>query len=72
MDGDPDMIYQVMYNLIENAVKFTNEGGYIAVGLRELDDRTVVSIRNSGAGIRQTRCRSSLSAFIRQTSPAAR
>ena len=51
VDGDPDMIHQVLYNLIENAVKFTNEGGYIEFRVDDLPDRDVVSIRNSGLGI---------------------
>lgn len=51
VDGDPDMIHQVVYNLIENAVKFTNEGGYIQLAIRDLPDRTSVAIKNSGAGI---------------------
>ena len=51
VDGDPDMIHQVVYNLIDNAVKFTNEGGYIEIGIREGPDRTTVSVENSGEGI---------------------
>ena len=51
VDGDPDMLHQVMYNLIENAVKFTNEGGYIYLGVTDREDRTVVCVRNSGPGI---------------------
>ena len=51
VDGDPDMIHQVMYNLIENAVKFTNEGGYIQIGVIDCENRTVVRVRNSGPGI---------------------
>lgn len=51
VDGDPDMIHQVMYNLIENAVKFTNEGGYIQIGVTDREDRTFVRVRNSGPGI---------------------
>ncbi len=51
VDGDPDMLHQVMYNLIENAVKFTNEGGYIYLGVTDREDRTVVCVRNSGSGI---------------------
>ena len=51
VDGDPDMIHQVVYNLIENAVKFTNEGGYIEVRTEDLKDRVVVHIKNSGEGI---------------------
>ena len=51
VDGDPDMIYQVVYNLVENAVKFTNEGGYIAVSMQETPDRTTVTIENSGDGL---------------------
>ncbi|MFR1477053.1 MAG: sensor histidine kinase [Hydrogeniiclostridium mannosilyticum] len=34
VDGDPDMIHQVVYNLIENAAKFTNEG-YIEVRVQD-------------------------------------
>ena len=51
VDGDPDMIHQVVYNLIDNAVKFTNQGGYIEIRIKSLTDRTVVSVENSGAGI---------------------
>lgn len=51
VDGDPDMIHQVLYNLLENAVKFTNETGYIEIHTVEAADRVAVSIRNSGPGI---------------------
>jgi signal transduction histidine kinase len=51
VDGDPDMIHQVVYNLFENAVKFTNEGGYIEVKITDMPDRVDVKIKNSGHGI---------------------
>ena len=37
VSADPDLMHQVIYNLIENAVKFVNEGGYIAVSYTHLD-----------------------------------
>ncbi len=51
VEADPDLIHQVVYNLIDNAVKFVNEGGYIRFGYREENGMTVVSIRNSGEGL---------------------
>lgn len=51
VDGDPDMIHQVVYNLIDNAVKFTNDNGYLEIRLKSEPSRTVVSVENSGAGI---------------------
>lgn len=49
--ADNDMIYQVIYNLFDNAVKFTNQDGYIQIGITEVDDKIQVSIKNSGTGI---------------------
>lgn len=49
--ADTDMIYQVIYNLFDNAVKFTNTGGYIKINVRDVNDKTEVSIKNSGEGI---------------------
>lgn len=51
VDGDPDMLHQVIYNLIENAVKFTNENGYIDINLSHHKGNSIVSIKNSGQGI---------------------
>lgn len=51
VDGDVDMIHQVVYNLIENAVKFTNEGGYIEIKIIDQPTKTDVVIKNSGQGI---------------------
>ena len=51
VEADPDLIHQVVYNLIENAVKFANEGGYIQVSYHQKPDAISVSIKNSGNGI---------------------
>jgi signal transduction histidine kinase len=53
IEGDPDMLHQVVYNLIDNAVKFTNEGGYLKIEIFQRDGRTTVSVENSGPGIAQ-------------------
>ena len=49
--GDEDLLHQVVYNLVENAVKFTNPGGYIKFTVCDSIDRVAVDIENSGSGI---------------------
>ncbi|MBE6754692.1 MAG: HAMP domain-containing histidine kinase [Ruminococcaceae bacterium] len=49
--GDPDLIHQVVYNLLDNAVKFTNKGGYISIRMYSRERSAYVRIANSGIGI---------------------
>jgi PAS domain S-box-containing protein len=49
--SDPDRMRQVFWNLLANAVKFTPEGGRIAVDLLEEDGEAVVTVTDSGVGI---------------------
>ncbi|MBE6805810.1 MAG: HAMP domain-containing histidine kinase [Ruminococcaceae bacterium] len=49
--ADYDLIYQVIYNLIDNAVKFTNQGGTISFKLLKTKSNVQFSIRNTGDGI---------------------
>ena len=52
--ADTDMIYQVIYNIFDNAVKFTNENGYIKIGIRDIGSKLEISIKNSGIGIKDS------------------
>ena len=51
VDADADLIHQVVYNLIENAVKFANVDGYLQYNYYEENNKTFITIRNSGEGI---------------------
>jgi len=49
--ADSDLVHQVIYNLVDNAVKFSDEGGEIAFKLWTKNNRVYFGIRNTGEGI---------------------
>jgi PAS domain S-box-containing protein len=49
--GDADKLRQILMNLIENAVKYSPDGGRIEVGLEARDSRVRVIVRDEGIGI---------------------
>lgn len=54
VEADKDLIYQVIYNLVDNAIKFTDEGGEIIFKLKAEGKNAIFSIKNSGEGISDT------------------
>ncbi|WAS91185.1 ATP-binding protein [Nannocystis punicea] len=48
---DPDRIFQVLSNLIGNAIKFTPEGGTITVTAEQHGKEVVFLVRDTGAGV---------------------
>ena len=50
--GDPARLQQVVWNLLSNAIKFTPRDGLVTVELGGRDGSVVVTVRDSGAGIR--------------------
>ncbi len=49
--GDPERIKQVIWNLLSNSVKFTNPGGLIEVRLERLENKALLIVSDTGAGI---------------------
>lgn len=49
--GSDLLMYRVFYNLIENAIKYNVDGGYINVFINENEDDVVIKIEDSGRGI---------------------
>ena len=49
--GDYDLLYQTIYNLFDNAIKFTPQNGTIDVGIDKTADDLKIKITNSGEGI---------------------
>lgn len=51
ISGDPDRLHDVFRNLVENAVKYSPDGGPIYIYGEQTRDSTIVEVRDSGVGI---------------------
>lgn len=51
VQGDPDRLQQVVWNLLSNAMKFTPVNGLVTVRLRKLEGALEVLVADSGKGI---------------------
>lgn len=49
--GDPRQLVSALYNLMDNAVKFSPSGGRVEIEVVEAEDEVRVAVRDSGPGI---------------------
>lgn len=51
MQGVRRMLYEIVYNLCDNAVKYNRDGGTVQVDVRATPEGTVLTVSDSGIGI---------------------
>jgi PAS domain S-box-containing protein len=51
LPADPDRLGQVLANLVENAIKYSPDGGTVELGIEGLADRVRFAVRDEGLGI---------------------
>jgi len=51
--GVPKIIYEIIYNLCDNAIKYNKVGGQITVSIFEQGGKAVLSVKDTGIGISQ-------------------
>lgn len=50
---DEQLIERVLFNLVENGIKYNREGGNVQVSTEDLPDRVKIRIADTGVGIRE-------------------
>jgi signal transduction histidine kinase len=63
--GDRDLLFEAVANLVDNAIKFTPEGGDVEISLARGDNETIVRVCDSGPGIGQQEIEAVLRRFYR-------
>jgi signal transduction histidine kinase len=51
VDGDPIRLMQVVSNLLDNAVKFTDRGGRVELNVSSNGGNAIIAVRDTGIGI---------------------
>ena len=51
IDADGALFHQAIYNLVENAIKYTSEGGQVFVRVRTVANDLVFEVQDTGIGI---------------------
>ncbi|RFA27338.1 hypothetical protein CAI21_15015 [Alkalilimnicola ehrlichii] len=51
INADPDRLFQILLNLVSNAIRFTPEGGRVTLTTDDLADSVEFSVQDTGPGI---------------------
>jgi len=63
--GDRDLLFEAVANLVDNAIKFTPEGGRVSIELMRGEDETIVRVSDTGCGISEQEREAVLRRFYR-------
>jgi signal transduction histidine kinase len=63
--GDRDLLFEAVANLVDNAIKFTPEGGRVGIELESGDKKAIVRITDTGPGISEQEREAVLRRFYR-------
>jgi signal transduction histidine kinase len=63
--GDRDLLFEAVANLVDNAIKFTPEGGKVEIELLRGDRETIVRVTDTGPGIGEQEREAVLRRFYR-------
>jgi signal transduction histidine kinase len=53
-NGDRDLLFEAVANLVDNAVKFTPTGGHVDIALLVREGATAIRVKDTGPGISET------------------
>jgi len=53
-NADEHLLTQVLINLLDNAIKYTEEGGQITISAKTLESEIQVDVQDTGIGIRES------------------
>lgn len=63
--GDPMLIYRALFNLIENAVKYTRSGGRVEVTVSQRENGARIQVTDTGIGMSKENTRHAFEPFYR-------
>ncbi len=63
--GDRDQLLQAAINLVSNAIKYTHEGGWVAVRSRSRGEQVQFEVEDSGVGMTPEECQRVFDKFYR-------
>ena len=63
--GDRDLLFEAVANLVDNAVKFTPEGGRVTLALLRRNGESVIQVKDTGPGIPETEREAVVKRFYR-------
>ena len=66
IQGDKDRLRQVLINLVQNSIKFTDDGGFINVVVYQDEDYTTIKVVDNGAGIEKENLEKVLDKFFQE------
>lgn len=66
IQGDKNRLRQVLINLVQNAIKFTAEGGYVVVVVSQGEEFTTFTVTDNGVGIKKENLTKVLDKFFQE------
>jgi signal transduction histidine kinase len=65
VNGDRDLLMEAIVNVVDNAVKFTPQGGRVEISLFRRNAESIVRVKDTGSGISETEREAVLARFYR-------